>query len=233
MRIEDRSSPDVLFLLDACHCDTLNALGHAGTELAATRGDIGEPFCSFTGSSFLNHGYFVPSRAAAADLSGIDDFLAHHQGHTQPPARKVRRLIQGEYEHILRQILAQGRLGAAYFYSIAIINSIALLIPPSHNGASWTVGAIRAENARNLAQEKACLALNTASAAAARALRKLCQAAATVPNLPATSPTGEAPNAPTPPPPPVSVAKSPEKPEVSANELAHLHQMNEGEQFSF
>lgn len=175
MNVAERSNPEILFLLDACHCATLERFGRLGTELAADRCAVDEPFCSFVADQLIKHGYFVPAKEAAVDLVYAQQITSQSAaGHDV--AQAARQILRGEYEHIARQILVQGGLEASYFYMVAIAGSVAFLIP-SKGDKPWKIAAVRAENARNLSQEKACIALNVASFAASRMLRKVCQGA--------------------------------------------------------
>lgn len=185
MNIAERSNPEILFLLDACHCTTLERFGKLGTELAADRCAIDEPFCSFVSEHVIKHGYFVPATEQAVDLVDTQQVTSQNAaGHDT--AQAMRQVLRGEYEHIARQILVQGRLGSSYFYMVALAGSVAVLIPQK-DGKPWKIAAIRAESARNLQQEKACLALNVASFAASRMLRKICQGA----KLPLSAPKSD------------------------------------------
>lgn len=175
MDVADRSKPEIIFILDACHCATLEKFGRLGTELAADRNTIDEPFCSFISEQVIKHGYFVPAKEAAVDMVDAQH-LTSETAAMHEVAQAARQVLRGEYEHIARQILVQGGLETSYFYMVAVGGSVACLIPQK-KGMPWKIAAVRTENARNLQQEKACIALNLSSFAASRLLRKVCQGA--------------------------------------------------------
>lgn len=182
MRIVEREAPEILFLLDACHWETLDRVAHLGTQLTAAHADITEPFCAFVARNMVRYGYLLPANGTAKELAPVAEIVAHHPGIANQIARDIKPYLQGEFEYLMRQVLSQGNLLSSYFYAVAQINGLALLIPPAGPETNWKIAALRLENAQNIKDERACLTINTMSQAAARSLRKLCIASIPDPN---------------------------------------------------